>query len=104
MPGEPLYRTIVTNAVFESMKANVSEIRLQRWPLNVAAAMRNVQAFSTPGPMALPILAVRDCRRALQENPNDAGTWFWLQSAYRVLARHKDLYQGCEVVVVTNQR
>lgn len=92
VPGEPLIRAIVTDTFFEMdrhelLGSRAQKRRPQGIPNLAARARNNYLYFQSPGPIAPPLLAVRACRRALAENPDDPETYFRLQLAYTVLAQ-----------------
>ena len=87
--GEPLFRAILTDTIFEAtnkplLGSRAGKKRPLPFPDLAVQALRRWEA-SVPGPMAQPLLAVRAARRALLENPDDATAWYRLQFAYATL-------------------
>src|SRR5262249_55264233 len=92
VPGEPLFRAIVTDTCFESAKPALLGSRAQKArprgvPNLALSALNTYLQFQSPGPISPPLLAVRACRRALAESPDDPDTYFRLQRAYAVLTQ-----------------
>jgi hypothetical protein len=97
LAGEPLFRAIVTDTTFEltnplllgnRIKRKQGSTGISQRPTgipNLAVELLNRFVIATPGPVAPPLLAIRACRRALLENPNDAPTWYRLDRAYVML-------------------
>jgi tetratricopeptide (TPR) repeat protein len=92
VPGEPLFRAVVTDTCFESAKPALLGPRAQKSrprgvPNLALSALNTYLQLQSPGPIAPPLLAVRACRRALTESPDDPDTYFRLQRAYAVLTQ-----------------
>jgi tetratricopeptide (TPR) repeat protein len=97
LAGEPLFRAIVADTTFELTNPQLlgNRIKVKQKPSgisprptgipNLAVELLNRYVTATPGPVAPPLLAIRACRRALLENPNDALTWYRLDRAYLTL-------------------
>jgi hypothetical protein len=91
LAGEPLFRAVLADTCFEATYPKLLGARIRKTrPLgmpNLAITVIQRRIDATPGPMALPLLAVRACRRSLLENPNDPEAWYRLQRAYALLSQ-----------------
>jgi tetratricopeptide (TPR) repeat protein len=87
MVGEPYFRTVLTQKCLEQVLMNKLPDRQSAVMDQVASALLQARYEASPLPVSTPLLAVRACRRALRENPNDATTWFLLESAYTALTQ-----------------
>jgi hypothetical protein len=83
--GEPYFRAVLGVRLLEHARMNKPPDRKPDVVDQLASLSRRARYNSTPLPVSAPLLAVRACRRALLENPNDATTWFQLQTAYATL-------------------
>jgi hypothetical protein len=85
--GEPYYRAVVTEKSVGQFVTGKLANRQSPIMDQVAAGILQARYEAVPLPVSTPLLAVRACRRALMENPNDATTWYLLESAYTTLAK-----------------
>jgi hypothetical protein len=92
MLGEPLLRAILTDTCFEStyqplLGSRAKKPRPRGIPNLAVGALNAYLQLQSPGPVATPLLAVRACRRALAESPDDPDTYFRLQRAYAIMTQ-----------------
>src|SRR5262249_42605873 len=72
---------------------------------DLARGIVDLKYHGAPGSHAVPILAVRACRRALLDDPNDAMAWFRLQLAYALLRQeHKERVGGARLALLQSVR
>jgi tetratricopeptide (TPR) repeat protein len=67
--------------------ARVKKPRPRAVPNLVITTLDNFLQGQSPGPSGTPLLAIRACRRALAENPDDPETYYRLQRAYAVMTQ-----------------
>jgi tetratricopeptide (TPR) repeat protein len=87
--GEPFFRAYLTDAFLYRTHPNLyGKLTAPRFRTDFLAMVNTLldQEYSrVPGSMASPLLAVRACRRALLDNPEDPDAWYRLQRAYGFL-------------------
>jgi hypothetical protein len=85
--GEPYFRSLVGVRCLDLMSNAPAQKKQPDVFDQLAAATLQRRYESVNLPVSTPLLAVRACRRALLDNPNDAATWYVLQNAYSILER-----------------